>query len=78
MKVLCANIEANYQTCFEEIIGEEYKINWMRKTPENISKEKYVVLFKVNSRMPEDVEKVLKDLDLKIEGKTLDPDVSKG
>lgn len=50
----------------------------MRKTPGNISKEKCVVLFKVKSRMPEDVEEVLKDLELEIDGKTFDTDVSKG
>ena len=78
VKVLCGKIDADYQRCFVRIIGEEYKINWMRKTPGNISKEKYVVLFKVKSRMPEDVEEVLKDLEIEIEGKTFDTDVSKG
>ena len=70
VRVLCAKTDAINQGYFKGIIGEEYEIYWMRKTPENISKEKYLVLFNVKSRIPEDAEEVLKDLDLEIEGKT--------
>ena len=70
VKVLCVDNGADYQICFERIIGDEYKIRWLHKKPDDISKGKYVVLFKVNSRMPESLKYVLKNLKLNIEGKT--------
>ena len=70
VKVLCADIDTDYQRRFEEIIREEYEISWLHEKPKDISNGKYVVLFKVKYRMPHDAAKDLTDLGIDIKGKT--------
>lgn len=79
MKVLCADTNSHYQTCFERFIAQELncKVKWIgknkigeiRKHPQKIAMEKFILLIDVKGRIPETLKNALQILGL--EGRTL-------
>ena len=79
VKVLCAEPDAHYKSCFESFIMEDSncKVEWIgtkqidmiEKYPQKSAKGKFILLINVKRRIPETINYDLKILG--IEGRTL-------
>lgn len=64
VNVLCEDKGADYGSAFKYFAETEmkFKVNWISKVPKC---DKYILLFKVETRIPEDVRRVIKKLGIK-------------
>lgn len=62
--MLCEDFRADYSIAFKYLAETELKfsVKWISTTPK---KDKYILLFKVDTRIPEDMRRVIQKLDIK-------------